>query len=140
MSANTSADELSGVRVLLAEDELHVQLLIEDYLLELGCDVTPVSTIDEAVRVAQSDHIDIAVLDVTLHGQQSFRAAEALTERHIPFVFSTCHASQGFAAWRDRPWLQKPFVAEQLAQALRTALRTGRGASTAQPSAPAMKA
>jgi len=141
VSANARADDLAGVRVLLAEDELHVQLLIEDFLLELGCAVTAVSTIAEALHVAQSDDIDVAILDVNLHGQQSFAAAQALAERHIPFVFSTGYARQGFAtAWKDRPWLQKPFVAEQLAQALRVALSASRGEGPPRPPAPALKA
>jgi CheY-like chemotaxis protein len=65
------------------------------------------------------------VLDVNLHGRKSFPAAEALARRHIPIVFSTGYARQGQdAAWRDRPWLQKPFVVEQLGPALRTALKS----------------
>jgi CheY-like chemotaxis protein len=127
--ATLSADGLSGLRVLLAEDELHVQMLIEDFLLELGCEVQAVSSFDAALRAAREANVDAAVLDVNLSGQQSFPAAEALAQRHIPFVFSTGYASQGFqAAWKDRPWLQKPFVIEQLAQALRNALKA-RGAT-----------
>ena len=120
-----SADGLSGLRVLLAEDELHVQMLIEDFLGELGCEVQAVSTFDAALRAACEADVDVAVLDVNLGGQQSFPAAEALVERRIPFVFSTGYASQGFqAAWNDRPWLQKPFVIEQLAKTLRDAVKS----------------
>jgi CheY-like chemotaxis protein len=120
-----SADGLSGLRVLLAEDELHVQMLIEDFLVELGCEVQAVSTFDAALLAAREADVDVAVLDVNLGGQQSFPAAEALAERHIPFVFSTGYGSQiSQAAWKDRPWLQKPFVIAQLAQALRTAVKS----------------
>jgi len=118
-----SADRLSGLRVLLAEDEMHVQMLIEDFLLELGCEVQAVSSYEAALAAAREAEIDAAVLDVNLNGVQSFPAAEILAARHIPIVFSTGYASQSFpAAWKDRPWLQKPFVAEQLTQALRRAL------------------
>jgi CheY-like chemotaxis protein len=118
-----SADGLSGLRVLLAEDEPHVQMLIEDFLVEFGCKVQAVSTFDAALRAAGEADIDIAVLDVNLNGQQSFPAAEALSGRHIPFVFLTGYSRQGFKeTWRDRPWLQKPFVIDQLARALLRAL------------------
>jgi CheY-like chemotaxis protein len=128
-NARLSADGLSGLRVLLAEDEPHVQMLIEDFLVGLGCKVQAVSTFDAALRAAREADVDVAVLDVNLNGQQSFPAAEALAERHIPFVLSTGYASQGIqAAWKDRPWLQKPFIIEQLTQALRTALKS-RGAA-----------
>jgi len=120
-----STDDLAGLRVLLAEDELHVLLLIEDFLKELGCEVQAVTTFDAALAAAASADVDAAVLDVNLHGKKSFPAAEALARRHIPIVFSTGYARHGQdAAWRDRPWLQKPFVVEQLGQALRTALRS----------------
>ena len=121
--ATLSADGLSGLRVLLAEDESHVQMLIEDFLVKLGCEVQVVSTLDAALRAAREADIDVAVLDVNLNGQQSFPAAAALSGRHIPFVFLTGYASQGFeATWKDRPWLLKPFVIDQLAQALRSAV------------------
>jgi CheY-like chemotaxis protein len=122
-----SNDELSGLRVLLAEDELHVLLLLEDFLQELGCEVRAVSTFDDALAAAASADIDAAVLDVNLHGRKSFPAAEALARRHIPIVFSTGYANQGQdEVWRDRPWLQKPFMAEQLGRALKMALRSAR--------------
>jgi len=125
VSATVSIDDLAGLHVLLAEDELHVLLLIEDFLKELGCEVHTVTTFDDAVAAAASADVDAAVLDVNLHGRKSFPAAEALARRRIPIVFSTGYARPGQdTAWRDRPWLQKPFVVEQLGQALRTALKS----------------
>jgi DNA-binding response OmpR family regulator len=133
-----SNDELSGLRVLLAEDELHVLLLLEDFLQELGCEVRAVSTFDDALAAAASADIDAAVLDVNLHGRKSFPAAEALARRHIPIVFSTGYANHGQegAAWGDRPWLQKPFLVEQLGHALRTALRSAGGPTERQGTSP----
>jgi CheY-like chemotaxis protein len=123
--AEVTVDVLSGLRVLLAEDELHVRLLIEDFLKELGCEVHAVSTFEEALAAAASTDVDAAVLDVNLHGRKSFPAAEALARRRIPIVFSTGYANQGQdGSWRDRPWLQKPFMVDQLAQALRSALKS----------------
>lgn len=124
-----SADGLSGLKVLLAEDELHVQMLIEDFLVAFGCEVQAVSSLDAALRAAREADVDVAVLDVNLNGQTSFAAAQVLSERQIPFVFSSGYASHGFqATWKDRPWLQKPFIADQLAQALSAALKS-RGAT-----------
>jgi CheY-like chemotaxis protein len=129
--ATLNVADLRGLSVLLVEDELHVLLLIEDFLKELGCTVHAVSTYDEALRAADSAAVDAAVLDVNLHGRRSFPVADVLARRNIPIVFSTGYGSQGLdVAWKDRPWLQKPFMAEQLAHALRTALDAG-----ARPSA-----
>jgi CheY-like chemotaxis protein len=123
-----TTDDLSGLRVLLAEDELHVLLLIEDFLKELGCEVQAVSTFDAALAAAASADVDAAVLDVNLQGHTSFPAAEVLARRHIPIVFSSGYARRGQdETWSDRPWLQKPFLVQQLGQALRRALMQGRG-------------
>ena len=119
-----TAAELPGLNVLLVEDELHVLLLIEDFLAELGCTVQSASSLEAALTAARSAAIDAAVLDVNLHGATSFPVADVLASRRIPFVFATGYAGRGLATpWNDRPWLQKPFAAEQLAQALRTALQ-----------------
>jgi len=132
-----SIDDLSGLRVLLAEDELHVLLLIEDFLKELGCEVHAVTTFDDALAAAASADIDAAVLDVNLHGRKSFPAAEALARRRIPIVFSSGYANQGQGeVWRDCPWLQKPFMVEQLGQALRTALRASPAAARRRDAKP----
>jgi CheY-like chemotaxis protein len=125
-----TATNLTGLNVLLVEDELHVLLLIEDFLSELGCTVHAVSTYGEALRAADSAAVDAAVLDVNLHGRRSFPVADVLARRNIPIVFSTGYGNQGLdATWKDRPWLQKPFMTEQLARALRMALDAGAGAA-----------
>ena len=36
---NAIADPLNGLRVLIVEDETLVAMLIEEYLLEMGCEV-----------------------------------------------------------------------------------------------------
>lgn len=119
-----NAAELPGLKVLLVEDELHVLLLIEDFLVELGCTVESATSLDAALRAAGSAPVDAAVLDVNLQGATSFPVAAVLASRRIPFVFATGYAGRRLGTpWQDRPWLQKPFVAAQLAQALRTALQ-----------------
>ena len=37
--ALTSADDLNGLRVLVVEDEAAISLLLEDMLLDFGCEV-----------------------------------------------------------------------------------------------------
>lgn len=118
-------DPLSGLRVLVVEDETLVSMLLEDCLEDLGCQVAGVaSDVGDGVAKASSLEIDAAVLDVNLGGQLSYPVAQALRLRGVPFVFVTGYGVAGLPeALRDVPVIAKPFTAVQVGQTLRTALR-----------------
>lgn len=128
MSAPVSGTdpELLGFRVLVVEDEAAISLLLEDMLLELGCEVVgPVGRLGAALEAAAGTDFDVAVLDVNLAGQPIYPVAEALAARNLPFVFSTGYGAGGIdPAYRGRPVLQKPFSQHELQRVLR-AVRAG---------------
>ena len=126
---NENLQELSGVRVLVVEDEFAVLLLVEDMLSELGCELAGTATrLPEALAMAGSTACDAAILDVNINGENVAPVAEALAARGTPIVFSTGYGRSGIdARWRDRPVLQKPYRIEEFAAALRQALGGGRG-------------
>jgi DNA-binding NarL/FixJ family response regulator len=65
--------ELSGLRLLLVEDESHVAMLIEDMLADMGCDVVASpARVSEALRMIEALDIDAAVLDVNVAGEKVF--------------------------------------------------------------------
>ena len=105
-----------ALRILLVEDEMLVAMLLEDMLTESGHTVIgPVAKLDKAVEAARDESIDLAILDVNLHGHEVFPVAEVLAARQIPFVFSTGYGAAGLPdAWRQRPTLQKPFRRDDL--------------------------
>ena len=117
-----TAAGIPGRRVLVVEDESIVAMLLEDTLAELGYSVAgPVARVDDALALIAAGGIDGAVLDVNLHGEPSYRVADALAERGLRYVFITGYGVQGLdPAYRDRPVVQKPFNAERLGQALAT--------------------
>jgi CheY-like chemotaxis protein len=104
--------------VLVAEDEMLVALFIEDMLAEFGYRLAGVvSRLEEAM--AHPADYDLAVLDVHLNGQPVFDFADRLAERGTPFVFATGYGARGIPErHRDRPVLQKPYMPENLKQAL----------------------
>jgi CheY-like chemotaxis protein len=111
---------LAGKRVLIVEDELMVALLIEDLLADLGCStVGPCGSVGKALEAAQTGVFDLAVLDVNLGGEMVYPVAEALAERHIPFLFLSGYGEEaippGHAGWRV---CAKPFKADHLAEML----------------------
>ena len=120
------ADEpLSGAKVLVLEDETLVSMMVEDMLLDLGCEVVgPFAKLDQALAFVDGDgQIDAALLDVNLGGVRSFPMAEALAGKGVPFVFTTGYDESGLPdIWRGRPTLRKPFMMGEMAEALRKAL------------------
>jgi DNA-binding response OmpR family regulator len=86
---------LEGVRVLLVEDEIMVALDLELALEEAGAEVIgPVMNLEEALRCAEREEIDVALLDVDLQGKQVYPAARVLAGRGVPFLFHTGHATR----------------------------------------------
>ena len=115
---------LSGVRVFVVEDEFAVLMLMEDMLMELGCElVGTASRMAEAISGAQNSGCDAAVLDVNINGEPIDPVAEVLAARRVPMVFSTGYGRSGLdVRWREHPVLQKPYRVEELAAALARAL------------------
>ena len=115
-------DHPERLRILVVEDEAIVAMLIEDTLEELGYAVVgPVGRAGAALSLIDVAEIDGAVLDVNLDGESSYRIADALAARALPFVFVTGYGKTGLdPAYRDRPVVQKPFTSHTLARALQT--------------------
>lgn len=86
---------LEGRNILVVEDESLIALVLMDALEEAGANVVgPCYTLSECLRLARSEAIDAAILDVDLAGQDVFPAADALRDRGIPFVFHTGHGER----------------------------------------------
>jgi len=124
-----SDDDLNGLRILVVEDEAAISLLLEDMLLDFGCEVIgPAARLSAALEAVAREKIDLAILDVNVAGEPIYPVAEALAERSVPFVFSTGYGSAGIRdAFRDRPVLQKPFAQHDLKQKLILARRKPTG-------------
>ena len=120
MARETSKGDAAGLRLMVAEDEFHVLLLVEDLLETLGCQVAErASSLAQAVACAKTCEVDAALLDINLGGERIYPAAEILRGRKIPLVFATGYGPQGVEpAWRDCAILQKPFLIEQLERTL----------------------
>ena len=109
-----------GLRVLVAEDEALVSMLIEDMLADMGAVVVgPAANLDEAMALAIGDGIDIPLLDVNLAGKPIFPIADVLRERGVPFIFASGYGEAGIIdGHRGATVLQKPFREADLARAL----------------------
>jgi CheY-like chemotaxis protein len=116
-----SDTEIAGRRILVVEDEMLVVLTIEETVQASGGEIVgPVATLEQALKLAEEETFDAAILDVTIRGGKVYPVAEVLLARGIPFVFAT-----GYEDWvlpqalRDKPRLMKPFTAAVLGEQLR---------------------
>jgi DNA-binding response OmpR family regulator len=113
--------DTTGTRFLVVEDETLIAVLIEDALLEMGCEVAGlVGKLDAAIQLADTGKFDAAILDVSVRGGKIYPVAERLVARGIPFAFSS-----GYGDWalpeslRNRPRLTKPFTLTALQEQVR---------------------
>jgi len=104
-----------------------IAMLIEDMLLDLGCEVAATAgRFEEALALAETGDFDLALLDVNLVGRPVFPIARVLMQRGIPFAFLTGYGSTGIdPGYPDAPVLPKPFLAQDL-EAVVNRLRANR--------------
>ena len=113
---------IAGLRVLVAEDEPLIAMVLEDILEDLQCIVVgPHASLAATLAVVDEAAFDLALLDVNLRGGESYPVAEALDRRAIPFAFMTGQDTSSLPeAFRARPNLSKPYAAEDVDQVIRS--------------------
>lgn len=109
-----------SLRILIVEDEMTIALMLEDMVVDLGHKPAALAMrLPQALQMAETEDVDLAILDVNLDGRMSFPVAEVLQRRGVPFFFATGYGSGGIeASYRDRLVIQKPFSLEDLGRAI----------------------
>jgi len=83
---------LRGMRILVADDEFLIAVLIEETLRDAGAEISTAATLPLALKSANDEPLAAAVLDVRLGRQTSETVADVLAARGVPFVFYTGQA------------------------------------------------
>lgn len=124
--------DVTGLRVLVVEDEAMIAMLAEDMLEIAGCRLAgTAATLAEGLAAAARDDFDIAMLDVNLDGENSGPIADALHARGKPFIFTTGYGSDGVPdRHAGRPVCPKPYVLADLQASLLQAAGTSSSTST----------
>jgi CheY-like chemotaxis protein len=132
------------LRVLVAEDEYLVADEIANVLGRRGATVVgPISTVYDARRLAGSQVLDGAVLDVNLRGAMTWEVADIIMDRRLPLVFVSGYDPTYCPERYARvPWLSKPFVPSELVRAFgeKAAMRRTPGEAPQRPTAPSASA
>ena len=121
--------DLTGLRLMVVEDEAIVAMMLEGMLEDLGCRVVDwAGTVPAALSLAQDAEMDGALLDVNVGGKMVYPVADALAARGIPFVFVTGYGPTHAAAGRfpGVPVLKKPFEQVELERTLQVPILSKR--------------
>jgi DNA-binding response OmpR family regulator len=107
--------------VLVIEDEMMVAMGLEMALEDAGYAVVgPFGRIDQAIEAARSGHMEIALLDVNVRGDEVFPVADILAARGVPFAFLTGYGRETLPArFAANRILSKPFQVSQLMATVR---------------------
>jgi CheY-like chemotaxis protein len=125
----TTTPNLSGLRLLLVEDEALVAMEAEDMLTDLGCVVVDVAgTLARGLAVASDRMVELdgAVLDINLGGEKVYPVADVLLARGVPFIFASGYGAGGVALrYAHAPVLTKPYQPKALEERMAAALSSG---------------
>ena len=79
------------VKLLLAEDDENLGLLLKEYLLAKGYDATLYPDGDAAFKGFMKNHYDICVLDIMMPKKDGFTLAKEMrmVNNEIPIIFLT---------------------------------------------------
>ncbi len=123
-----ASELLSGLKILILEDEYLIAMDVEHLCLENGAaDVFIARDIETARSVRATNGFDVAVLDVMLASQSTHAFAAELMLAGVPFVFAT-----GYGTVEDPQNLfsnvtvvGKPYAGTDLVEALAAAWQKG---------------
>jgi CheY-like chemotaxis protein len=103
--------DISGLRIMVVEDEFWVAEDMARVLTEAGVEVIgPIGNVTEAIqRLRETQHIDAAVLDINLLDVNVYPLAEELVDRGVPFIFTTGYDIDTIpVTLRKIPRIEKP--------------------------------
>lgn len=108
------------LRVLVAEDDDLILMLLEDILDELGCSVaSSVSVVTDAMDKVTSSTFDAAILDVRLRDGTIEPVADQLMAMGKPFALATGYAAKSLVErYGNVPVLQKPYLIDDVRRVL----------------------
>jgi DNA-binding response OmpR family regulator len=111
---------LTGQRILLVEDDSMVAFDLQNLIREAGGQVIAYAeTLTQAMELADTPDLSLAVLDFSLESHDSLPVAAKLHARGIPFIFHTgCDRCLTANTWPFVPVVQKPANRKALLSAL----------------------
>jgi DNA-binding response OmpR family regulator len=127
--------ETTKPRVLLAEDDDSLGMLMKDFLLAKGFEVELCVNGKKAFDTFSKKNFDLCILDVMMPEKDGFTVAKEIrmTNKHIPIIFLTAKSMkediiEGFNKGGD-DYITKPFNTEELLVRINAVMRRSRPAN-----------
>ena len=121
----------AGKRLLIADDDADMRLLLAEYFRRLGFQVDERESGHAALEAAMAGRFDCFIFDVSMPGMSGFDLLKRVRDRGIqtPALFLTAHDAlsdkvAGFEAGAD-DYLAKPFSPRELEYRVEALLRRG---------------
>ncbi len=108
------------LRFMILDDEVIIALDLAGMLGDLGHSVVSMATrVAGGMEFAMHGELDMAILDINVHGVTSFPLAAILQGRGIPIIFASGYGERGLIdGFLDALVLTKPYGMGDLTQAV----------------------
>jgi CheY-like chemotaxis protein len=116
---------LSGLSVLLLEDNMIIAMEAENLLRDLGAAVVfTAASIARAETVLRKEHLDFGVLDIHIGRETSLEFAGAMDRAGVPFLFASGYGEDAKLGepHRSTRTVKKPYTLDTLHAMIRRAL------------------
>ena len=112
LSVRTS---LNGISVLVVEDSWHVASAIKSVIENAGMEVVALAaTVTDAERILAKHSPEVAVVDINLHGEETYGVIEQLFSASIPVIIISGYEVLPAFTERAEAILKKPIRASVL--------------------------
>jgi PAS domain S-box-containing protein len=133
--SGSMSDLPEGLRVLLVEDNPQVRDFAEGLLADLGCEVVSSESGEEALKLLETNAVDLVLSDVVMPGMSGVELARRMRDLHpgVPVLLATGYSDEIVKRGSEFNVLAKPFGAVDLSKAMAAVLNgSGRPASAAR--------
>jgi two-component system response regulator GlrR len=119
-------------KILVVDDDRNILEVIRMRLVSGGYYVTPVTGAEEALKLAEKEPFDLALIDLKLNGQDGIQLMENIhhINPHIPVIILTAHGTIKSAVHAMKKgaysYLTKPFDGHELLQQINNCLEKNR--------------
>jgi DNA-binding response OmpR family regulator len=110
------------MKILVVDDDLHIQRLYKEEFEEEGYDVVIASNGQEAIELFNRENPDIVTLDILLPDIDGIRLLRQMKEKNpkVPIIMSTAYDYRDdFAVWASEAYMVKSSNLEELKEKIK---------------------
>jgi DNA-binding response OmpR family regulator len=122
---NENKQGRSNMKILVVDDDLHIQRLYKEEFEEEGYEVVIASNGKEAIELFDSEVPDIVTLDILLPDVDGIRLLRQMKEKRpkVPIIMSTAYDYRDdFAVWASEAYIVKSSDLDELKSTIKKLL------------------